>query len=59
MKTLIQSKIHFITIIISAANISSRLAWGLYLRRRTRVIPPPDGGYPNLNTAEGDFALFT
>jgi hypothetical protein len=20
--------------------------------------PPPDGGYPNLNTAEGDFALF-
>jgi uncharacterized coiled-coil protein SlyX len=23
------------------------------------VTPPPDGGYPNLNTAEGDFALFS
>jgi len=23
------------------------------------VNPPPDGGYPNLNTAEGDFALFS
>jgi trimeric autotransporter adhesin len=22
------------------------------------VVPPPDGGYPNRNTAEGDFALF-
>src|SRR3954447_4820642 len=22
------------------------------------VVPAPDGGYPNLNTAEGDFALF-
>jgi hypothetical protein len=21
------------------------------------VLPPPDGGYPNENTAEGDFAL--
>src|SRR5262249_6792564 len=21
--------------------------------------PPPDGGYPNANTAEGDFALFS
>src|SRR5262245_12954100 len=23
------------------------------------VSPPPDGGYPNGNTAEGDFALFS
>jgi hypothetical protein len=23
------------------------------------VTPPPDGGYANLNTAEGDFALFS
>ena len=23
------------------------------------VIPPPDGGYPNQNTAEGDDALFS
>jgi hypothetical protein len=23
------------------------------------VVPPPDGGYPNRNTAEGDFALFS
>jgi hypothetical protein len=23
------------------------------------VVPPPDGGYPNANTAEGDFALFS
>jgi len=23
------------------------------------VTPPPDGGYPNRNTAEGDFALFS
>jgi len=23
------------------------------------VVPPPDGGYPNFNTAEGDKALFT
>src|SRR5215216_6848824 len=23
------------------------------------VVPPPDGGYPNFNTAEGDKALFS
>ena len=23
------------------------------------VVPPPDGGYPNQNTAEGDSALFS
>jgi len=29
------------------------------LPRAQAVVPPPDGGYPNRNTAEGDFALFS
>ena len=29
------------------------------LPRAQAVVPPPDGGYPGNNTAEGDFALFS
>jgi uncharacterized coiled-coil protein SlyX len=30
-----------------------------FLPRAQAVVPAPDGGYPNLNTAEGDFALLS
>jgi Chaperone of endosialidase len=30
----------------------------MLLRSARAVTPPPDGGYPNFNTAEGDFALY-
>jgi hypothetical protein len=30
-----------------------------FLPRAQAVIPPPDGGYPNFNTAEGQNALFS
>jgi hypothetical protein len=29
------------------------------LPRAQAVVPPPDGGYPNFNTAEGQNALFS
>src|SRR5947207_15522720 len=37
------------------------VALGLFALPRTApaVTPAPDGGYPNLNTAEGDDALFS
>jgi len=54
MKTPIQSKL-LITIIISAVT----LVISGSLPTAHAVNPPPDGGYPNLNTAEGDFALFS
>jgi hypothetical protein len=34
------------------------LAWFALSPTAQAVSPPPDGGYPNRNTAEGDFALF-
>ena len=34
------------------------LAWFAFFPRAEAVSPPPDGGYPGQNTAEGDFALF-
>src|SRR5437867_4409490 len=35
------------------------LAWFALPPAARAVDPPPDGGYPNGNTAEGDFALFS
>jgi hypothetical protein len=35
------------------------LAWFLLSPAAQAVTPPPDGGYPGRNTAEGDFALFS
>jgi trimeric autotransporter adhesin len=35
------------------------LAWFALLPTAQAVDPPPDGGYPGLNTAEGDDALFS
>src|SRR2546421_12576738 len=34
------------------------LAWLALLPTARAVDPPPDGGYPNFNTAEGEDALF-
>jgi len=34
-------------------------AWFALPPTARAVSPPPDGGYPNRNTAEGDFALFS
>src|SRR5438128_1523465 len=34
------------------------LVWLAFLTAARAVSPPPDGGYPNGNTAEGDNALF-
>ncbi len=52
MNQLVQSK-NFTTIIVSAAAF---LCIGLVPTTQA-VSPAPDGGYPNGNTAEGDFAL--
>jgi hypothetical protein len=46
------------TIIRSLVTILVLLCFGL-LSRVQAVIPPPDGGYPNFTTAEGQNALFT
>ena len=35
------------------------LVWLAFLPITRAVSPPPDGGYPNYNTAEGDNALFS
>src|SRR5213592_950707 len=35
------------------------LAWSALSPLAQAVDPPPDGGYPNGNTAEGDNALFS
>ena len=35
------------------------LVWLASLSAGRAVSPPPDGGYPNYNTAEGDNALFS
>ena len=63
MKTVITSKSSLLTILRSrSASILVALTLGTFALRGQRaeaVIPPPDGGYPNGNTAEGDFALFT
>jgi hypothetical protein len=34
------------------------LAYCAHLPTAQAVVPPPDGGYPGFNTAEGDKALF-
>ena len=34
-------------------------AWFAFSPTAGAVSPPPDGGYPGANTAEGDFALFS
>src|SRR5262245_30866402 len=62
MKTLIASNSSLLTILRSrSAFILTALALGTLalVQRAEAVNPPPDGGYPNLNTAEGDFALFS
>jgi hypothetical protein len=62
MKTLITSNSSLLTILRSrSAFILIALALGTLalVQRAEAVNPPPDGGYPNLNTAEGDFALFS
>ena len=46
------------TIIRSLVTILVLLCFGL-LPRVQAVIPPPDGGYPNFTTAEGQNALFS
>src|SRR5947199_7009630 len=37
--------------------IGLALAWFALSPPAQAVTPPPDGGYPGFNTAEGDFAL--
>jgi len=60
MKTLITSQNSLLTILHSQSIlILVALTLGAFalVQRAEAVNPPPDGGYPNLNTAEGDFAL--
>ena len=62
MKTVITSNSSLLTIFRSRSTlILVALALGAFalVQRAEAVNPPPDGGYPNLNTAEGDFALFS
>jgi len=54
MNPLIQLKIITRLLLITLA----LLCFGL-LPRVQAVVPPPDGGYPNFNTAEGQNALFS
>lgn len=39
--------------------IALLLAGFVFLEEAQAVVPAPDGGYPNLNTAEGQNALFS
>jgi uncharacterized coiled-coil protein SlyX len=39
--------------------IAASVTWFISSQPVQAVIPPPDGGYPNENTAEGDNALFS
>jgi uncharacterized coiled-coil protein SlyX len=43
----------------SAAPFLIALVWLQLFSNAQAVVPPPDGGYPNLNTAEGQNALFS
>src|SRR2546421_5962130 len=42
-----------------AAFIAAAIACIAFSENAFAVSPPPDGGYPNQNTAEGDSALFS
>ncbi len=50
--------IQFKTTILPCLIAFALVCFGLSPASRA-VTPPPDGGYPNHNTAEGDFALFS
>jgi Chaperone of endosialidase len=50
--------IQFKTTILPCLIACALVCFGLSPASRA-VTPPPDGGYPNRNTAEGDFALFS
>jgi Chaperone of endosialidase len=39
--------------------VPALLAWTWLAPLTQAVVPPPDGGYPNFNTAEGEKALFS
>jgi hypothetical protein len=52
MKKLIKSK----TIILSFSTLVIAVAFPGLLPRALAVVPPPDGGYPGGNTAEGQLA---
>ena len=49
--------IQFKTVIVSL--VTALACFALSPPIALAVTPPPDGGYANLNTAEGDFALFS
>src|SRR6266511_3235918 len=44
---------------IRAIQIVFALLYIVWSAKTQAVLPPPDGGYPNFNTAEGDKALFS
>ena len=39
--------------------VAVTLVYSVLSTRMQAVVPPPDGGYPNNNTAEGTAALFS
>jgi trimeric autotransporter adhesin len=49
---------HLIRKLTALLIIASALAWLRLSPSTQAVVPPPDGGYPNFNTAEGEDALF-
>src|SRR5437763_1571751 len=62
MKTLITFQNSLLTILHSQSIlilVALTLSAFALVQRAEAVNPPPDGGYPNLNTAEGFFALFS
>ena len=62
MKTVITSNSSLLTILRSGSALIltalTLMAFAL-VQSAEAVNPPPDGGYPVNNTAEGDFALFS
>src|SRR5436190_11094492 len=52
-------RIQTISIVRGLLLIPLALAWCALLPTAQAVDPPPDGGYPNQNTAEGTDALFS
>jgi hypothetical protein len=53
-----KSVVHFKTVIPSLV-VTLALACFWLLSKAQAVVPPPDGGYPNFTTAEGQNALFS
>jgi hypothetical protein len=53
-----KKRMHLIRRATRLVFVVSAFAWLTLSLPTQAVVPPPDGGYPNFNTAEGEDALF-